>query len=133
MSRDMTVGQLRDMLDGLDDDVVIRVAIQPGYPIQLVIDEDVRRLGVIAYLRASDQPYRDSPYLPKSVFGDVDLTGELRCAYCDEPTDTVIDGEPEPDELPEPLCQDCAQRHNIETRELDPEDAVSLHQALGAP
>jgi hypothetical protein len=132
MSHDLTVGQLRAMLEDLDDDTVIRVATQSSYPLQLVIDDEIRRLGDVAYLRAEDHPYGDSPYLPKSVFGDVDLIGELRCAYCDEPTLLVVDlaDELPADELPEPICRSCARRHHMETRELDPETAVELLAAL---
>jgi hypothetical protein len=136
MSRDMTVGQLREMLEGLDDDQIIRVAHQPTYPLQFTIEEEVRIVGAVAYLRAIDHPYSDSPYAPKAAFGDEDLTDELRCAYCDEPTGLVVDlGDAlpvDPDELPEPICRGCARRHHMETRELDPEDAVSLLAALGA-
>jgi hypothetical protein len=133
MSHDMTAGQLRELLEGLDDDTIIRVATQPSYPLQLVIDDEIRRVGTVAYLRASDHPYSDSPYAPRAAFGDDDLTDELRCAYCDEPTGLVVDeGDDTPDELPEPICRSCARRHNMETRELDPEDAVSLLAALGA-
>jgi hypothetical protein len=133
----MTVGQLREMLEGLDDDIIIRVATQPSYPLQLVIDDEVRRVGTVAYLRASDHPYSDSPYAPKAAFGDVDLVGELRCDFCDEETLLVVADDDEqapanPDELPRPICRSCARRHHVQTRELDPEDAVSLLAALGA-
>jgi hypothetical protein len=65
----MTIGELRQALELLDDDMEIRLATQPSYPLQSYLDEEVRVVGGIAYLRESGQVY-DAPYAPAAVYGD---------------------------------------------------------------
>jgi hypothetical protein len=110
--RDITVGQLREMLEDLPDDMPIRVVEQPSYPLQLSIWDSVARRQGVAYLRISEHPYNASPYMPKAIFEeDDDNTGDdLPCEICHEPTGYVVDDA----EDPTPCCTRCAARDNIE-------------------
>lgn len=68
----MTVGELKDLLDGLDDDVEIRLAMQPAWPFEYSIDdaclieredEKNQREETILYLVEGDQ----LGYLPGDI------------------------------------------------------------------
>lgn len=59
MYSNMTVGDLRAELDGLDDDVPVRLATQPAWPfeytISQVVVQDIGDGHTIAYLAEGDQ------------------------------------------------------------------------------
>jgi hypothetical protein len=68
----MTVGELKDLLEGLDDDIEVRLAMQPAWPFEYSIDdscliekedEDNQREETILYLVEGDQ----LGYLPGDV------------------------------------------------------------------
>lgn len=76
----MTVGQLLAELEGLDEDIEVRFASQPSYPLQYHIDqatvvfpehdedepEDEQETATFVYLSEGGQVY-DRPYLPGYV------------------------------------------------------------------
>jgi|SRR5262245_13867644 len=109
--RDLTVAELRDLLDALPDDMPIRVAEQPSYPLALAIEPRIRRYQGAAYLLAPEHPYNVNPYLPKRLFDDDDddEDGELSCDECGGPTSYVTD-----DDERMPACTRCAAAAGVE-------------------
>lgn len=81
----MNIGELKDLLDGFDDDLEVMVAHQPGWPLRENIgdvtsaatdpycaDEDDENIfgekDNCVYIVASGQPYDKSPYAPRWIF-----------------------------------------------------------------
>lgn len=85
----MTIGELRQALELLDGDMEIRLATQPSWPLQSHLDEEVRVVKGIAYLRESGQVY-DAPYAPAAVYGDYGPDSE-DCFLCERPLDEDAD------------------------------------------
>jgi hypothetical protein len=87
---------IRELIDSLEevaaehgDDLPIRIATQPSYPLQSTVDDDVRVWRGVAYLKEGHQiggytydtdVLNNSPYLPKHIFGD---PPEDRCENCE--------------------------------------------------
>ena len=113
--RDITVGDLMTLLEELPEDMPIRLAHQPTYPLQFMLVERVRRYKGVAYLLEGDHPREGSPYLPKSLWdeGDDD-TGDLVCDGCEEPTSYVTDASNDDVDEGMPICTRCAGRDGIE-------------------
>lgn len=82
----MNVADLRDILRDLPDDAEVRLATQPSYPMQSHIDDDVRIVKGIVYLRESSQVY-DAPYAPGAVYGAPSYDDEDTCAMCGRDVD----------------------------------------------
>ena len=98
---DLTVGQLRELLEAYDEDLPVRLAHQPSYPLQYHISDEVREWQGVVYIIERDQVY-DRPYLPKWLLNG----GEEPCATCESSrrhvvADVTHDGETNP------ICQSC--------------------------
>ena len=102
MSRDMTVGQLRELLADLEDETPIRLAFQPSWPLQYHLDDDIRLVRGVAYIREGGQVY-SNPYAPRSVFGEPEPE---ECANCGE-ADVVGTVRPAPSTDRELVCRRC--------------------------
>lgn len=112
---EMTVRQFIDLLEEAaaegGDDLPIRLATQPTYPLQSYLDNEVRHWRGVLYIKEanqvggypSDGVPNNSPYLPKHIFGD---PPEDRCENCDSynVVGTVLLGGGQDRES---LCQEC--------------------------
>jgi hypothetical protein len=110
---DVTVGELREMLELYDDDTPIRLGTQPSYPLQAHIQADIRTYKGVAYLLEAGQVY-DAPYLPKWLLNG----GEPPCVACESTRNPLVadithDGETNP------VCRDCFDQ-------LTPEDYAEI-------
>lgn len=98
---DMTVGQLRTLLEDYEEDLPIRFAEQPSYPLQYHL-EDLRLFRGVLYLREGGQVY-DNPYLPRSVFTE----DAEPCTNCGSAS-TVGTVRPDPRRSDrEEICREC--------------------------
>jgi len=59
----MTVGELRELLEGVDDDVEVRLAVQPSWPFEHRVTSDVTVRDDVVYLADAGQ----IGYLPEGV------------------------------------------------------------------
>lgn len=98
----MTVGELLEALEAVNPDAEIRLATQPGWPLQYAVNGAVALTNpgtadTIVYLGEGDTPRADeSPYVPTAVAHA--LWGEqpvrTNCPGCDAnivvPTDAAI-------------------------------------------
>jgi hypothetical protein len=99
----VTIGELRDMIEGLDDDMEIRIATQPSWPLQMHIDRDVRVVAHVAYIKECGQVY-DAPYCPSGVFGDP-IDDDEFCRMCARPLDDTVE---DPLDVTDPIdCRGC--------------------------
>ena len=68
-----TVGELRELLEDLEDDMPLHVAIQPSYPLAVslkavtVLEDDLDRPGAV-WLATGDHPANGSPYAPADAW-----------------------------------------------------------------
>jgi hypothetical protein len=72
----MTVGELKDLLEGLDDNIEVHLAMQPNWPFEYSIgdscliereDEDNQRKETILYLSEGKQ----LNYLPEDIYNEL--------------------------------------------------------------
>lgn len=71
----MTVGELKELLEEFDDDLEVRMAIQPNYPLQSsiggvvsdVVTEKEEEKQIIYVLEGNQ--IRDNPYAPRGLWG----------------------------------------------------------------
>jgi hypothetical protein len=73
----MRISELRDALELLDGDMEVRLATQPSWPLQSHIEDDVRVVRGIAYIREAGQVY-DAPYAPVGLNADQSLVTRRR-------------------------------------------------------
>ena len=81
----MNVGQLRDLLEGLDDDAPVRLAIQPNWPLRLDVsdvkpadeidfddegdeDEPDDNANIVWIVASGSAPYGENPYAPRQLW-----------------------------------------------------------------
>ena len=82
----MNVGELREALEGLDDEIVVRIASQPNWPLAFEVRSIVTPGDVVdyhenvdedeadfesdgfAWIVTGDHPYDGSPYAPRILW-----------------------------------------------------------------
>lgn len=63
----MTAGQLKAILDGLDDDTEIFVAHQPSWPLEFPVDDEAWATDVDGRLYLGQSPWGGDEYLAEGI------------------------------------------------------------------
>jgi hypothetical protein len=65
----MTVGELKDALDGINEDVIVKLAFQPDYPLNFFADEAHLFSGDSEdeFFISQGPSDNSAPYLPKGA------------------------------------------------------------------